>query len=300
MFCYVAYGLHISSALPLPELFPGNGTPDIVIRQCKLEHVLPTHSRREGCIWGTSEAACILVPDVGLFQVRGGCEILVDAVPGVEARVLRLFILGCAIGLLLDQRGLLVLHASAVAIQNEVILFIGDSGAGKSTMAAAMHVRGHCIIGDDTAAVDHQHLNRPLVLPAFPQLKLWPEAASALGLEPNRLPRLRPEFEKRAHDASTVFSREPLALKSIYVLTDNHGATSEIEPLRQQQAFAALMDHLYAIDLLGSEHISSTHFHQCVSLARCVSVYRLQRKRSLELLPAVAQRVEEHVAESQA
>jgi hypothetical protein len=45
--------------------------------------------------------------------------------------------------------GVVFLHAAAVAIGGRLTLLVGDSGAGKSTVAAHLLVRGHRVLGDD-------------------------------------------------------------------------------------------------------------------------------------------------------
>jgi ABC-type glutathione transport system ATPase component len=77
---------------------------------------------------------------VGAFLVRGGREIMIDAVPGVDARTLRLSLLGPALALVLHQRGRFVLHASTVAVAGSAIAFLGEKGWGKSTIAAALYL----------------------------------------------------------------------------------------------------------------------------------------------------------------
>ncbi|MBK9713270.1 MAG: serine kinase [Kouleothrix sp.] len=230
---------------------------------------------------------------VGSLLVRGGREIVVDPACGVEERVLRLFLLGGALGLLLHQRGLLTLHASSVAVRGAAVVFLGESGEGKSTMAAAMHARGHAVVVDDVVAIDLSGAGAPLVLPAFPQLKLWPEATSLLGDRPEALALLHPEMEKRARPARNGFLRQPLPLAAIYVLAE--GPCPEIEPLRPQAAFAELLRFSYAVGLLGSTASTPAHFRQCVELAGRAPIFRLRRQRSLLALPKIAQLVEQHL-----
>ena len=98
--------------------------------------------------------------------------------------LLRLYLLGPALALLLHQRGFLVLHASAVSLDGGVVAFLGHSGHGKSTTAATLHARGAAIVADDVVAVDLGAPGGPAALPGFPLLKLWPDAVTALGENP--------------------------------------------------------------------------------------------------------------------
>ena len=83
-------------------------------------------------------------PGAATFLIRGGREIVIDAAPGVEQRLIRLFLLGPALALLLHQRRFLVLHASAVMIDGAAVAFVAEKGMGKSTLAAALHLARAC------------------------------------------------------------------------------------------------------------------------------------------------------------
>jgi hypothetical protein len=292
---YAAYGLVIHSALHLPELLPANVMvhADVTIRLGQVEQVR-TGDSRTNHVCGTPDAVYLFVEAVGAFLVRGGSEVVVAPDAGVDDRVLRLCLLGPVFSMLLHQRGLLVLHASAVALDQRAVLFLGSSGVGKSTLAAALHARGHPIVVDDVVALDLDGDGAPMVLPAFPQLKLWPEAAAALGDTPELLPRLHPELEKRARSATRDFPRSPLRLSRIYMLSN--GARHAVARLHPREGFVGLMRYSYAVGLFGPAAASPAHFQQCVALASAVPIYRLERRRSLKSLPNMARLVEEHLA----
>ena len=118
-----------------------------------------------------------------------------DAGDGVSEEVLRLSILGPAMALVLHQRGTFVLHASCVAIAGRAVAFLGQHAAGKSTIAALLHARGHELVSDDVAAVEFAG-EEVWAIPSFPQTKLWSDAARALGMSPETMPQLHPEHEK--------------------------------------------------------------------------------------------------------
>jgi hypothetical protein len=181
------------------------------------------------------------------------------------------------------------LHASAVALDGGAVAFLGGPGWGKSTLAAALYARGHGILADDVTAVDAD-AGSPMVFPGFPQLKLWPEAAAALGDAPETLPRIHPMLEKRARPAGRGFPEAPLPLRRIHVLA--RGPAHEIEPLRPQEALLELVRHSYCARLLQALD-ARRHFLHCARLANCVPVCRLKGERSLSALPDLAHLVEE-------
>jgi hypothetical protein len=297
MWSYVAYGLYIESAFPLPELVPATdapaqgtvrmGTPDLLS--------FPPSDLADGNDTRTDEIR-LTYPGVGSFLVRDGCQIVVERSDGVPDEVVRLFLLGPALGVLLRQRGYLTLHASAVAIQGQAVVFLGHKGCGKSTMAAALHARGHAVVADDIVAVRMEQ-ERAVVYPGFPRLKLWPEALSALGEDAQTLSRLHPEWEKRSRPVVDSFYRRPLSLGRLYVLAD--GNEPVVESPTPQSCLMELVRHAYAPGSLQTTDIAAVHLRQCGELVNRIPVRRLRRPRSLAGLPSLACLVEEDVAARQ-
>ena len=292
MFSYVAYGLGIHSATPLPELVPQAVAADVVIspgrvEQTHLEAVSEAHK-----FWATAGEACHFFAGMGAFLARNGREIIFDAVPHADARTLRLSLLGPALALILLQRGQYVLHASAIAIAGHAVAFLGDHGWGKSTTAAALHARGHEMLSDDVTAI-HIGAGLPMVVPSFPQFKLWPESAAALGDTPEALPLLHPQLEKRACRVTQGFAQMALPLKRLYILDEGRVLASK--PCEPQTALQALMQHWYGTRF-GRQMLQvmdlATHFRHCVTLVNHVSVRRLHRPPCLATLPDLARFIE--------
>lgn len=243
----------------------------------------------------TAEEVYLFWEGVGAILVRDGCEIVVDPLPGVQAWVLRLVILGWAFAALLHQRGLLTLHASAVAVAGGVVAFLGEKGRGKSTIAAALHARGHGIVADDMTAAQVNTSRPPMVFPGFPQLRLWPEAAAALGDDPEALSLIHPRLEKRARRSVQGFSSTPLPLRCIYVLEE--GKIQEIKPVQPTEALVELKRNSYSPQLQQSVG-EAWHFFQCAGVVKNVSIRSLRRPRSLPALSDLARLVEEDLFQS--
>ena len=153
------------------------------------------------------------------------------------------------------------------------------------------------LLADDVVALDLSNSGGPMVLSGIPQFKLWPEAVSSLGDNPELLPQIFSGCEKRARRVTDRFSKRPLPLKGIYALSK--GPIPEIKFLPPQEAIVELIRNSYVARfgkrlLHGVE--AATHFRQCTSLANRVPVYSLDRPNSLSLLPAVAQLLEEQLS----
>lgn len=292
---YSAYGLTIQSEIELPELNATSSTDvDTWIRFGPIKDSPLQIQNIPHCYQNTDRGMYLYWLGVGTFLIQDGQDIQIDKETDLDEDRLRLFILGAVMGVILHQRGFLVLHASAVAIQGEAVVFIGHKRWGKSTMAATLHARGHSLIADDVVALDIHHHHPVRVQPAFPQIKLWPDAVTSMGKQPEELPRLAAQLEKRNHLLSSGFMANVLPLKYIYVLGQRDEMS--IVPLSGQETIQYLLQNSYVMRF-GQELLQergATHFQQLTMLAQKVPLFRLLRPAGLELLPNVATLVEEH------
>ena len=74
--------------------------------------------------------------------------------PSGEVELLPILLTGTVSAFLLALRGETVLHASAVSIDGAVLAFVGQSGRGKSTIAALLCIAGAELVTDDVLTVD--------------------------------------------------------------------------------------------------------------------------------------------------
>lgn len=298
MYCYSAYGLSIASPIELPELSAGGtaavrdsavGASDdgvfIELGRVLLEGQNPDRI----LMWAKPGDACLQYRGAATFHVIDGSRIVLDEHAGTDPRAVRLFLLGPVMALLLHQRKMLVLHASAVVVNGKVIAFAGDKGEGKSTLAGAMTVAGYPLFCDDVLAIDLRDSDRIVAYPAFPQLKLMPDSAKQIGLTANDLPRIHPDYEKRAARMNGERAPTPLPVKRVYIIQTADEET--IEPLSPQNRLVELVRHSYLAPLLETTGESADHFRQVVLLANRIEIAALKRTRVLNQLRQTVQRV---------
>lgn len=294
MFYYLAHGLIFRSELPLPELrvIESPAAVDVTIRRGLIEQENNDSKRLS---WSCAEKKKIYLyaKDLAKLLIEGGQEIVVDANKGADERLLQLLLVGPAFGVLLFQRDYLVLHASAVSIGGRVVAFLAESRQGKSTTAAAFHACGYSVIADDVLAVDISRPEAPLATPAFPQLKLWPEALAFLDEAADALPPVHYSIDKRVRRINNGFSSLPEPVRAVYVLAD--GESLEIARLPPQRALIELVRHSYTKLLIHSIK-DSTHLLKCASLVQKIPVSHLKRPRSLSILFEVVKAVELDIA----
>ena len=288
MHFYKVFNFCLASEIELPALIPTEGKADISIKRGKVgTHAVD--SEGSDCILGE-------IPGVARFLFYDGQEIIVDPIPGVDESLLQTTILGPALCLLLEQRGLLVLHASCINVDGYAVAFLGGSGWGKSTLATAFHRQGYDVLTDDVMPVKIA-AGQAVVLPSYPQFKVSPEALASLGQDVERLLPVYTNSQKLSYAFTKGFQESPLPLTKIYVL--KKGNQHEIVPIESQEAFSALVCHTRTINLL-KEHkaLIARHFQLCTELMSIVSFNCFTRKPALEDLPALVELVKADIAKT--
>lgn len=76
--------------------------------------------------------------------------------------------------------GRLLLHGNAVCVDGQMIAWIGDKGAGKSTLAAAFMAAGHTLLADDHLLI-WPHRDSFAIAPGVRRLHLWPASLQVVS-----------------------------------------------------------------------------------------------------------------------
>lgn len=289
-YSYAAYGLGVHSELPLPELTDHPGARrDVVVRLGEARYEPGARGHR-GELPSRSQLFDIVWDGIGKSIVRSGREIVLEPAPGVDERTLRLYLLGALLPVVLYQRGFLVLHASAVEFNGRAVAFLGESGWGKSTLAAALQARGHRLLSDDVVPV-WVEAEEPWIRPGPPSFKLWPDSARTLGIAFDQLPLVHPELEKRWCAGSGRAPQRALKLAALYVL--EYGSEPAIDDLDSSSGLLEVARHSFVRFQDRAEEAGS-HLRQCALLAGRVPAFRLRRERDLSLLTHVIRALEAH------
>ncbi|MGD0540814.1 MAG: hypothetical protein ABSB33_04770 [Tepidisphaeraceae bacterium] len=292
---YVAFGLRVRSSVRLPELPESapSSEADITVKPgvVKIDRFDERLSRTDLLV--SPDGNKVELVGVARYWISGGSRIVFDPMPGADDGLVRLNLLGLALGLLLHQRGLLVLHGSAVGIGGRGVAFLGYSGSGKSTMAAALRRRGGAIVTDDIAAIEFDRAGDPFLQPGFPELRLWPDSIQSLQLGESKLHRVHGGTEKRGQRDLAGFARGGVPLDCIYIVAP--GERNEINPIRPAGACAEFLRHSFVGGILRPTNTAEHHFRQCARLAKRVRVARLSRSESLDGLDELSDMIEDDV-----
>lgn len=286
---YHAYGLQLDSDLELPELLPSDSkTSTFRLFHGKVEFQ-PPNTDRVIARPLSEEETVVYFKGVGAALIHKNGTIVLDAAEGADALTLRLFVLQQVLGVALLQRGYFVLHAAAAVVNGMAVAFCGSSGQGKSTMTAALSRLECPVLTDDVLAVDMSSSGPPMALPGLLQLKLTEATRAEIGSEIVAVQTIRDRAAKKLCAIRGVPIREAVPLHSIYLLET--GTSFEIRPTSPARSAIELVRQTYGADLLPHIGRSISHFEQCASLARAISISVLSRPRDLGLLDEIGRGV---------
>ena len=241
---YRICGLTVASELELPGAvyaFPSPVGAQVFIRRDTVPASIDG-ATASGPTWEMdSDTFLLRVPRLARFLIRSGRDIAVEVEAGAIEQDVTGFVLGSVFGILLHQRGALVLHGSAVARNGRAIAICGHSGAGKSTLAAALCREGFSFVTDDLCVVGLDDDRQPVVLPDGRRLKLWKQSIDNLDLSARREEAVRESFEKYYIQPFDTPDSPP-RLSAVYILGEDR------PPLKAGIEGLALPDAMRALD----------------------------------------------------
>jgi hypothetical protein len=296
---YGVYGIALRSEIPLslPEM-RGGALGEITLRRGTSQFF--TRALKGATLTGSSDwcqyadledgSSFMRWNSLGEFLVpAGGREIVALAEAGASMESFQVYLLGQALSFALVKQGLEPLHGTAVVAGHGAIVLLGDSGFGKSTLAASLMQAGYPLLTDDLL-VARQNGRGVEAYPGPPRIKLFPKPArrflgSAGGAAMNPTTHKQIIPIEGARRCAT-----PVRLSAIYVLA----APSEmrrqrrvvIETLTAREAFLALIRHTFntVIDDRGR---LARQLEQTARLVESVPVRKLCYPRSLSRLGEV-------------
>jgi hypothetical protein len=287
---YAGFGLCFESELDLPELPPAPPDQPAVV-QVRLERLPPPHG--PGLLQQGADTF-LRIRGVAYFRLRDGAEIAIDPVPGASQSELRGALLGPAIGALCYQRGLLPLHAGALACADGAEAFAGPSGVGKSTLVAYLGQHGRDVLCDDICAVSFDSDGRPMAWPGPPRVKLSEDALAWLGGDAA----IGEVIDSGKYAMPVARQIEPRPLRRVYQLSDGPaGSRPEIQRLPGLKAIEVLSSNLFRSQFVAQMGLTRRIFELIGALARQTQVLRLARPRGFDIFGATAACLEANQAD---
>ena len=237
-------------------------------------------------------------PELADFEVSAdGCIVQGWPAPDVPSPTVEHLYLNQVMPLALSRQGKLVLHGSAVDIGGQGIAFLGESGRGKSTLAASFATEGRRFLTDDGLQLVWVD-GHCMILPSHPSIRLWEDSQDALvGESVAMAPAVSFTSKSRLLAGPGIaFCDEARPLRRLFILGEGEVETPTIEPLRPAEALIELVKHSFLLDIEARDMLAQ-HFDDLSRLAALPICYRLDYRRSYEALPSVGEAVIRHTLE---
>ena len=285
-----AFGLELSVGFPLPglpPLLPRPGcSPVRLIRAQRRELIndwppdrdLLTDRRRPD---GAALFRLEFHPALGHRMTAAGWGCYVVAPPGLLVRCAPVraaawrwqrFLVGQVLPFVSLIHGFEGFHASAVTAGDKTVAFTGRSGAGKSTIATSMVLRGWRLVTDDVLTVDIAGDGGVRVHPGMDLMSIRHGPAKAFG---RALERLGPVIgtDEEAVRVVVPTAKGPRRLSSLYIVEPAEGGQPRIEPMRPVDP-RLLLAATFNLVVRSPDRLTR-QLDICSLISRAVAVYRL-------------------------
>ena len=249
------YGLRIRTPWPVRGLSAGNGPwdvefvanrPDVLARAASR---VPDEQRNRWAQYAALPDGSAYRRWSNLFEflvTADARHIYAQTLTDVDNEAMMAYLLVDALSFSMVRLGWEPLHATAVATDHGVVGFLGNSGDGKSTLAALL-LQQRCKLVTDDMLVLVRDRETWLAQPGPPRLKLYRDMADhILGVAPGRIA-MNPDTTKLIVPLDTDdCTAEPHPLRALYVLRsvgEDRSSALRIEQLSPAAAFPRVLAH---------------------------------------------------------
>jgi hypothetical protein len=195
--------------------------------------------------------------------------------------------LGQALSFALVKQGFEPLHATAVIVEDEAVVFLGGNGFGKSTLAACFLEAGYRLLTDDLLIL-RESPDGVLAYPGPSRIKLFPDIARRfVGHAFGHVPMNSGTDKLILPIDEPLRCTVPVALRAIYALEDPdevcRSESATIEALSTRAAFLELVKGTFNRRLVTPARLH----RQCsgmASLAERIAVRKLRHSWEIDRL----------------
>jgi hypothetical protein len=281
-YVYQVYGLTIDSNIEIPYLrvLPTASTEEkprgVVSLEVRwAEQAQPSEPGQLLLERGAGEIR-VTYTDIGRTIFRGPRDVIFEAKPDATPEAVCQVLLSLTLPIAAALNGLTPIHASAVSTPEGAIVFLGKSGAGKSTTALALaHHTGWPMLADDVCAISARAGTVvPLVHSGPAVSRLWQNTVEKLGVDTFGYPLRRLSNGKLAFDLSQDWHRASADIKAFCYLSGDDGSAQSrnvkwiVQTLIDSIQVEPLLDSLGVIPDLTRTLIAAANQAQIVEITR--------------------------------
>ena len=233
------------------------------------------------------------VPKVAKYHIELSQNTLtIEVSPELtNIEVVNTWLYGTVFAYLLQSKGYLVLHGSAVLVNGGAVIISGDSGVGKSTTAFALVNLGYPLLTDDVVVIKHTVNGQMVVQPAHSRIKLWQDALNKFGQSSAGLKPIANKVNKYEVPI-TQFHSELVPVIQFYELTISElGEDILFSELHGHAKLATLIKNTYRYSMLAPMNKLALHLTQAAQLSSLIKVFTVKRPNNCFLLDELLQQI---------
>ncbi len=207
--------------------------------------------------------------------------------------MVELHLLGYVLSYWLERGGYPALHASGVVVDEHVIGFVGDRGAGKTSLAATMIARGYPLATDDLLGLMPSESGY-LARPGYPQMRMWPEQArhflghDCLERVKRTMPKLRVPVGPGGFGS---FDGAVRPLAALYAPQRHDGDEVVFQNVQPGPAVFHLVRNSFLVGIVEGVGLASRRLAVLGDLVTRVPVRVVRYPNGLHLLPEIVERI---------
>lgn len=232
-------------------------------------------------------------PQNATFHITSDKRITCFLAPESSMQMLRHLLLNQIIPRYLATQGRLVLHASAVTLENgKSVAFLGNSGFGKSTLVSSFHRHGAQLINDDCILLECGDKG-VTVIGGLVGIRLFPDSVNAVFTEASGFSNYTPYTDKQQlflqQDVGDK-APEPRVLDAMFLLNDPQESSVDdisIQPVSGGAAMMGMIYSAFSLDPADRKMLVANFNNVGQAISDRMSIYSLQYPRVHEQLAQV-------------
>jgi len=224
----------------------------------------------------------IEIPGIGVFLMVGGHELWCAAGQNIDRQLLETHLHGLPVAALLHQRGILHFHAASFVYRGKGVMVLGQSGAGKSSLAAAFHLDGASVLSDDITALKATD-GMPAMMPVSVPIRLRQGILTQLGIDHDQVEGTN-TFTGKVTLKTGFTSEENHPLHLLVYLEKYDGQQFLTDTPAPEEQFALLRSEICHWEMLrGMPGTEQKYFSQILHLLRQVHFLRIRRPENCQV-----------------
>ncbi|MDQ5920825.1 MAG: hypothetical protein QG673_881 [Pseudomonadota bacterium] len=238
----------------------------------------------------------LVVPHIAIYSVDAASSLVLieKATPHITNDHVLVYLTGTIAAYLLQYQDYLVLHGSAVLINNCAVIFSGNSGAGKSTTATALVERGYKLLTDDVVVIKKDNCGRLVLVPGPARVKLWKETLAHLNKPIDNLTRILAKLDKYEYPIDNHYNQS-VEISALYELNHSPNIQNiEIEKLIGINKLNVVINNTYRYHMLKPLGKIPNHLQQSIMLTKLIQIFKVTRPTQKFMLEELVKEIIRH------